>query len=542
MEKKLVYTLYRVSTKGQVDVHGNDIPMQRTACHDFAKNHPDWEIIKEVSELGVSGYSKGADDRDGLQEIIRDATTKKYDILLVFKFDRLGRKYNETPFILENLVSLGIEVWSTTEGQQTFSNSTDSLINFMRFWQANTESANTSIRVKTAMGQMVLDGHHKGGIPPYGYKLEHRGRINKRGHPVKDRFIDEDEAFIVTQMFDQYVHVGTGFHRLASYLNGEGYRNRNGKIFLPSTMRSMLKNPAYTGRLICGESETEPYDHLRIIDDETYYRAQEIMKQRSNDCRLLPWTDVPLNVKGDNLLNNILYCGSCGGKFMSSTNGSKCYKRKDGSTNTSRYRQYVCYTKKRYKEECNGRYSIRAHVIEDVIVGAVKDMFANLGIAEVTKLSEAKHDKEVAVIKERMEEKQKEISKLDGELVSLQSEVLMVIKGESAFTQEILTDLITKMKKDKQAGEKELAQIKKKYEKSNERAAAIKEDGKRLITYAKTFADSSAEMKKMIIHSLIERVTLFGDKVDIEWKLNASDYFGCAETTVNGLVEKARER
>jgi hypothetical protein len=392
------------------------------------------------------------------------------------------------------------------------------------------------------MGQMVLNGHHKGGIPPYGYKLEQHGRINKRGHPVKDRVMDEDEAIIVAEMFDHYVHVGTGFHRLASYLNGKGYRNRNGKIFLPSTMRTMLKNPAYTGRLICGESETEPYDHLRIIDDETFNRAQEIMKQRSNECRLLPWTDTPLNVKGDNLLNNLLYCGSCGNKFMSSTNGSKCYKRKDGSTNTSRYRQYVCYTKKRYKDECSGRYSIRAHVIEDVIISTIKDMFAKLGTIDVSKIAVNKYDKEVAAIKARMDEMKKEITKQDDELISLQSEIIKVIKGESAFTQGILTERITELKLEKQKYEDELSKINAEYNTSNALAISYREEGKRIVTYSKAFADCSIEMKKMIIHSLIERVTLFGDKVDIEWKLNASDYFGCAETTVNGLVEKARER
>lgn len=38
-----VYTLYRVSTVGQVD--HDDIPMQRIACHEFAQQQSDWEIV-----------------------------------------------------------------------------------------------------------------------------------------------------------------------------------------------------------------------------------------------------------------------------------------------------------------------------------------------------------------------------------------------------------------------------------------------------------------------------------------------------------------
>ena len=53
--KKRVYTLYRVSTIGQVEK--DDIPMQKEACHEFAERQG-WEIVKEVSEKGVSGFKK----------------------------------------------------------------------------------------------------------------------------------------------------------------------------------------------------------------------------------------------------------------------------------------------------------------------------------------------------------------------------------------------------------------------------------------------------------------------------------------------------
>ena len=55
--KKRVYTLYRVSTKGQVEK--DDIPMQKEACRNFAEGQ-DWEIVKEFSEKGVSGFKKSA--------------------------------------------------------------------------------------------------------------------------------------------------------------------------------------------------------------------------------------------------------------------------------------------------------------------------------------------------------------------------------------------------------------------------------------------------------------------------------------------------
>lgn len=69
---KRVYCLYRVLTKKQVDRNSkneNDIPMQKTACRDFASSKQDWTILKEFSEKGVSGYKVSADDRYAIQEL-----------------------------------------------------------------------------------------------------------------------------------------------------------------------------------------------------------------------------------------------------------------------------------------------------------------------------------------------------------------------------------------------------------------------------------------------------------------------------------------
>ena len=106
---KRVYCLYRVSTKGQVEK--DDIPMQKQRCREFAAEKG-WSITREFSEKGVSGFKVSAKDRDAIQEIQRDAAQDKFDVLLVFMFDRLGRKEDETPFVVEWFVQNGIEVWS----------------------------------------------------------------------------------------------------------------------------------------------------------------------------------------------------------------------------------------------------------------------------------------------------------------------------------------------------------------------------------------------------------------------------------------------
>lgn len=219
---KRVYCLYRVSTVGQVEK--DDIPMQKQFCREFVNCHSGWHIENEFYEKGISGYKVSAKDRDAVQEIQRDAVQGKFDVLLVYMFDRLGRRDDETPFVVEWFVRNGIEVWSAVEGQQRFDNHVDKLLNYIRYWRASGESIKTSVRVKTRMEQLTQDGLFTGGSIPYGYRLEKRGRINKRNREVCDLTVDDDAAKIVQLIFYKYVHEGYGAQRLCRYLTELGIR------------------------------------------------------------------------------------------------------------------------------------------------------------------------------------------------------------------------------------------------------------------------------------------------------------------------------
>ena len=143
-----------------------------------------------------------AADRDAIQEIRQDAEERKFDILLVFMFDRLGRRDDETPFVVEWFIRNGIEVWSAMEGQQKMDDHIDKLLNYIRYWQASGESLKTSVRTKTCLSQIVQEGRFRGGTVPYGYRLEKQGRFNKKNHEVNEILIDSDEAAVVRIIFE----------------------------------------------------------------------------------------------------------------------------------------------------------------------------------------------------------------------------------------------------------------------------------------------------------------------------------------------------
>lgn len=312
-----VCCLYRVSTDKQVDFNSNheaDLPMQRKACHKFAEAKG-WVIVHEEQEEGVSGHKVRVEARDKLQIIKEYARKGKFDILLVFMFDRIGRIADETPFVVEWFVRNGIRVWSTQEGEQRFDNHTDKLLNYIRFWQADGESEKTSVRTRTSLRQLVEEGHFKGGSAPYGYDLVKSGRINKRKHELYELHINEREAAVVRIIFDKYVHEGYGPQHIATYLNGNGYRARSGKCWHPASIRGMVRNLTYTGVLRCGDAHSELLQELQIIPEQQFEATQRTRESRSNRAAQESECRVPLNIHGQSLLSGNAYCGHCGAKL-----------------------------------------------------------------------------------------------------------------------------------------------------------------------------------------------------------------------------------
>ena len=422
MTNNRVCCLYRVSTDKQVDFNSNheaDLPMQRKACHKFAASKG-WVIVHEEQEEGVSGHKVRAAARDKLQIIKDYARNGKFDILLVFMFDRIGRIADETPFVVEWFVRNGIRVWSTQEGEQRFDNHTDKLLNYIRFWQADGESEKTSVRTRTSMRQLVEEGHFKGGNAPYGYDLVRSGRINKRKHELYELHINEQEAAIVRIVFDKYVYEGYGAQRITTYLNDAGYRARSGKCWHPASIRGMVANLTYTGVLRCGEARSEVMPELQIISQKQFEAAQRIRECRSAHAAEEAEHHVPLNTRGQSLLAGNAYCGHCGAK-LTLTTSRKWRKLPDGSLDDTLRVRYTCYGKLRKQTECTGQTGYTVHILDEIIDKLVRQIFARMKGIPKEQLITKRYERELAERKSHLQTLQAQRNKAEKDLLCSES-------------------------------------------------------------------------------------------------------------------------
>jgi site-specific DNA recombinase len=505
---KRVYTLYRVSTKKQVNVsdnHENDIPMQRGACQDFVKYRTDWKIIKEFEEKGVSGFKVSAKDRDAILDLQEAAVKKEFDVLLVFMFDRIGRIDDETPFIVEWFVKkAGIEIWSVKEGEQRFETHVDKLTNYIRFWQASGESEKTSIRIRTRIQQLKLDGFYTGGPLPYGYRVVPSGTKNRKGQEIKKFEIDLEQYVVYRKIIEMTIHNGTGSYVVARILNEQGYKTANEKNFTSKAIIRILS--AKMARGLTNEGETsETLQKLRIVSNEESQRIDEILEQRmkiDEEKRQLA-----LRTKGEAMLSGNIFCAHCGGR-ITTTHHKDHYFRKDGSEYFKDELKYRCYHKANKLCECEGQTNYIAARVDETVCQIMRQVFANMeGAPEeekyraILKKQQAAHtaSKRKIILELNRNRKQLEI---------LQMEIGKTLLGDSLYSPEDLKEAINVLKERIACGEEQLEQLESDMLEKKEMVEAVLPAYRRFKSWAEEFDSANLEQKKMIACQIFDRIEI----------------------------------
>lgn len=505
---KRVYCLYRVSTKKQVskvmDYGGvkDDIPMQKQACREFADSHG-WVIVKEFEEKGVSGFKVSAKNRDAIQDLKEAALREEFNILLVFMFDRIGRIDDETPFVVEWFVKHGIEVWSAREGEQRFDSHVDKLTNYIRFWQASGESEKTSMRIKTRMHQLTLDGVYTGGPVPFGYKLVGTGKKNRKGYEINNLQIEEGEAEIVRMIFSKVRCDGYGSYRIAQILNDGRVKTHKGSIFQSTTILRILRNRIYTGYLVSGDAVSPYIPELHIIDNEEFEAVQFILNQRSRKDE--EKRQIAMNTKGKAMLSGNIFCAHCGHRLTTICYQDK-YERRDGTVNITNIIKYSCYHKSRKLCECDGATTYRADQVDAIVTDFMKKLFDALNNSPDEELLERAFKRQNDADRANRKKAEQDLQKSCIQLEELQLEIGRSLTGDSIFSKADLSTAIQTLKLHIDECKKQLLEFEVKEEQGQEALEKFRPAFSRFKSWAEEFENATLEQKKMIAGQLFRRV------------------------------------
>ncbi|KOU97419.1 recombinase [Streptomyces sp. XY511] len=229
--------LERVSTEEQTRGYGLDV--QDDACREYV-HRKEWSLVDVYKDEGVSG---SLTKRPGFDRLMEDVKAGRIDVVVVHKFDRVGRTGRAFWRWIWQLEDLEIAIVSVTQEIDT----TTTHGKFMlQQYAAIAEMEYNLIRERTQGGlqKKAESGGWPGGTPPYGYRIEGKG---KRGSVL---VVDDHEAAILRRMWTMAVEEGLNTRAMAARLNAEGLHTRSGKPWSHSNLRAKLLSDSTTRAVV----------------------------------------------------------------------------------------------------------------------------------------------------------------------------------------------------------------------------------------------------------------------------------------------------
>lgn len=498
MSKK-VAIYCRVSTTEQAE-EGYSIDEQNIKIREYCEREGH-EIYNLYEDRGISG--KNITNRPGIKQLLQDATENKFDLVIVWKLNRISRKLLDILNIVELLNKHNIAFRSLTENFETETPSGKLQLNIMG---AIGEFERETIAENVKMGLLARakEGRWNGGVV-LGYDLV---ELNNEGKKRKNTVlkINEKEANTVRRIFELYSQ-GHGYKAVVNRINKEGHKTKRNGEFAVSTVKEILQNPVYIGKIrynvrqdwskkrrnnINANPILSDGIHEPIIDVETWNKVQVILKERSKKHNKVYDCEFPLT--------GILKCPVCGAGM---TINRSTAKRKDGTRRINEY--YSCGNwKNKGTAVCNSN-SIRVEVADEYVLNKIMDLINDESILRkvVDNINNNKSTK-LKPILQQLEQINKEIEKLmDKKSKNIELfEDGILDKSELSTRVKAINDDIEKLKYREQELKQDLQLAEGDpipFEIVNEVMQRFKEV---------FFEMSTSQQRKQLIHLLVSKITI----------------------------------
>lgn len=263
-----IYT--RVSSDHGLDQEFSSLDNQREAAEAYIKSqaHEGWRCQPERYDDG--GFSGGSLDRPALQRLLADVSDRRFDIIVVYKVDRLTRSLADFAKLVELFDGHGVSFVSVTQAFNTTSSMGRLTLNvLLSFAQFEREVTGERIRDKIAASKKK--GLWMGGVVPLGYRVEARKLV-----------IEPQEADLVRSIFERYLALGS-VPALQRALRDDGIVSRRrtlssgreigGTPFTNGPLSYLLRNRMYLGE-INHKGSAHPGEHQPLIASELFAAVQ----------------------------------------------------------------------------------------------------------------------------------------------------------------------------------------------------------------------------------------------------------------------------
>ena len=481
MDKINKVALYvRVSTTSQLE-EGYSIEEQKAKLESYC-DIKDWHIYKVYTDGGFSGSTT---ERPALEQLIKDAQSKLFDTVLVYKLDRLSRSQKDTLYLIEDIfLKNNIEFVSLLENFDTSTPFGRAVIGLLSvFAQLEREQ----IKERMQLGKL---GRAKAGKSMMWAKTSYGYNYDKETGSMT---VNEYEALAVKEIYASYL-AGMSITKLRDKINEE-YPKQPAWSY--RTIRGILANPVYCG-LNQYKGQTFQGTHKPIISLVDFEQTQRELAKRQQTAKEL---SNPRPFQAKYMLSGLAQCGYCHAPLKVILGAV----RKDGS----RFKRYECYqrhprttkgvTVYNDNKKCESGY-YDMELLEHYVLTRIAQLQNDPDKIHELFSDDTSPTVDKQAIQKQIDSLTLKLSKLNDlylddkiTLDELRSKSAGFIKQRSALEEEI-----KKASNDKQAGQRE------KIEK---------------LLDASSVLDMAYDNQKVIVRELIDKVQVTSDKIVIRWKI-----------------------
>ena len=325
MNNEKVYVMYLRKSRSDIEYEKTHPDYDTLARHEvilrnlaISQNYVIGKIYKEV----VSGET--IIDRPKIQEILAEIKQKKYEGILVVELSRLTRGDKSDQGYITKILMYTNTLVITPDKLYNLSNPKDKELFDEELTNASKELTIIKSRLSRGRLSSIYEGKFVGNITPYGYK---KIKIeSEKGFTLEE---DTNESIVVKKIFELYTYNDLSINQIVKELDKLKFKPRNAENWSPSTIKDILKNPAYIGKIrwnnrkeiksldsienICVSRPRNPTPlivngiHQGIISDELWNLTQNKLSKNV--------APVQHNNIIKNPLAHLLVCQKCG-KYM----------------------------------------------------------------------------------------------------------------------------------------------------------------------------------------------------------------------------------
>ncbi|MGI6716802.1 MAG: recombinase family protein [Eubacteriales bacterium] len=480
----------RVSTDSEEQATSYEAQVEHYT--NYIKGNPEWELAGIYADDGITGTN--TKKRDEFNRMIDDCMEGKIDMVITKSISRFARNTLDCLKYIRQLKDKNIPVFFEKENINSMDSKGEIMLTIMASL-AQQESQSLSQNVKLGFQFRYQQGE---------VQVNHNRFLGYTKDENKRLVIVPEEAEVVKRIYREYLD-GASLLQIARGLEADGILTAaNKRKWRPETLKKILQNEKYIGDALLQKTYTVDFlskkrvvnngivpqyyvenSHEPIIPREIFMQVQEEMVRRAN---LQAGKSGKRRIYSSKYaLSSIVYCGECG----------DIYRRVHWNNRGYKSIVWRCVSRLEEKGSDCTSPTINEETLQTAVVKAINEVLASKN----TFLSILQDNIATVLNKEN----DKATDEIDRKLDELQNELLRLANSKADYNE--VADEIYRLRELKQNALVENAEREGKRQRIAEMTDFLSQQSCELQEY-----------DEQLVRRLIERITVFDDKMTIEVK------------------------